>query len=183
MEKKMDDLKKAKLIYSGELILIAIVALIIGILELTNIIKVGHWFIVVFTWVTILLAPAMLIDNIYVLAKPERREKANVFDRCTLIPIYIYLIIIDFITLMNALMMPQAYHQITIGILILSVACIYILQGCYHWYHPLPALIKAIEEDQKAKAKPQEDIFEEKAELQEEMLEEQKQEEEEKKDL
>ena len=177
MEKKMDELTKAKLIYSGELVFIALVALVIGILELTYIIKICNGFRIGFTWVTILLSPAMLIDTIYVMVKPERRANISIFDRCCLIPIYIYLIIIDEISLINYNTMPQSYYQTVIGILIIYVAVIYLIQACYHWYHPHPTLVAAIEQDIKDEAKKKEELekeFEIKPSIDEEMEEDNK---------
>ena len=58
-KKKLDDLTKIKLIYSGELILIAIVALVIGILQLTYVLTVKDLFRRIFNWVTIFGSPSV----------------------------------------------------------------------------------------------------------------------------
>ena len=51
MKKKMDDLTKAKLIYSGEILLFAIIFLVLGILFLVKIIDVQDYK----KWLSILL--------------------------------------------------------------------------------------------------------------------------------
>ena len=50
MKKKMDIMTKAKLIYSGELALFAVVLLVLAILEFTQVIKING---TGFNWVTI----------------------------------------------------------------------------------------------------------------------------------
>ena len=74
-KKKLDDLTKIKLIYSGELIVIAIVALVIGILQLTQVLTVKELFRNIFNWVTIFGSPLLIITSIISLISPKRRKK------------------------------------------------------------------------------------------------------------
>ena len=53
MKKKLDFLTKAKLIYSGELLIFAIAFLIIAILEFTQVIKINETHHTFFNWLTL----------------------------------------------------------------------------------------------------------------------------------
>lgn len=74
-KKKLDDLTKIKLIYSGELIVIAIVALVIGILQLTTVLEVKELFRNIFNWVTIFGSSLLIITSIYSLVSPKKKTK------------------------------------------------------------------------------------------------------------
>ena len=104
MKKKMSEEKKAKLIYSGELIIIAIVFLTIAILELTYVIdrteKNHAWF----NWLTIFGGSWMIIDFIWALVSPKRRKRVCLLDKILILPLSIYLITFDIYCFINILL-------------------------------------------------------------------------------
>ena len=122
-KKKLDDLTKIKLIYSGELIVIAIVALVIGILQLTQVLTVKELFRNIFNWVTIFGSPLLIITSIISIISPKRRKKISIFDKITLFPLAVYIIVIDIICFANYGTLDQSFYQtyIPIAILCLSV--------------------------------------------------------------
>lgn len=146
-KKKMDDLTKVKLIYSGELIIIAIVALVIGILQLTNVLTVKELFRNIFNWVTIFGSPILIITSIYSLCSTKRRKKISIFDKITLFPLAIYILVIDIICFANYGTLDQSFYQTYIPTALLSLAVIYLVQGIYHWYRPLPSLLAELEQE------------------------------------
>ena len=147
VKKKLDDLTKIKLIYSGELIVIAIVALVISILQLTKVLMVKELFRNIFNWVTIFGAPLLIITSIISLVSPKRRKKTSIFDKVTLFPLAIYIIVIDIICFINYGTMEQSFYQTYIPIALLSIAIIYTAQGIYHWFYPLPSLLEELEQE------------------------------------
>ena len=146
-KKKLDDLTKVKLIYSGELIIIGIAALVIAILQLTWVLTVKELFRNIFNWVTIFGSPLLIITTIYSFISPKRRKKISYFDKITLLPIAIYIIVIDVICFANYGTLEQSFYQTYLPIAILSIAIIYIAQGIYHWFYPLQSLLDELEQD------------------------------------
>ena len=146
-KKKLDDLTKIKLIYSGELIVIAIVALVIGILQLTTVLEVKELFRNIFNWVTIFGSSLLIITSVYSLVSPKRRKKISIFDKITLFPLAIYILVIDIICFSNYGTLPQSFYQTYIPIALLILAVVYIAQGIYHWFYPLQSLLDELEQD------------------------------------
>ena len=146
-KKKLDDLTKVKLIYSGELIVIGIVALVIGILQLCNVLTVKELFRNIFNWVTIFGSPLLIITSIYSLISPKRRKKISLFDKFTLLPLAVYIIVIDIICFVNYGTMEQSFYQTYIPIAIISLSIIYLAQGVFHWFYPLPSLLEELEQE------------------------------------
>lgn len=146
-KKKLDDLTKIKLFYSGELIVIAIVALVIGILQLTTVLEVKELFRNIFNWVTIFGSSLLIITSIYSLVSPKRRQKISIFDKITLFPLGIYILIIDIICFSNYGTLPQSFYQTYIPIALIILAVVYIAQGIYHWFYPLQSLLDELEQD------------------------------------
>ena len=146
-KKKLDDLTKVKLIYSGELIVIAIVAIVIGTLQLTQVLTVKELFRNIFNWVTIFGSPLLIITSVYSIISPKRRKKISIFDKITLFPLAVYIIVIDIICFSNYGTLDQSFYQTYIPIAILSLAVIYMAQGIYHWFRPLPSLLAELEQE------------------------------------
>ena len=146
-KKKLDELTKIKLIYSGELIIIGIAALVIAILQLTWVLTVKELFRNIFNWVTIFGSPLLIITSIYSMVSAKRRKKVSYFDKATLLPIAIYIIVIDIICFTNYGTLEQDFYQRYIPIAILSIAVVYITQGIYHWFYPLQSLLDELEQE------------------------------------
>ena len=80
MANKLSEEKKVKLIYSGELIIIAIVFLVIGILRLVGVIQTSEKRLLIFNIITTLGGAWMIIDLVWALASERRRKKS--FNNC-----------------------------------------------------------------------------------------------------
>ena len=147
MKKKMDELTKVKLIYSGELIAISIVFLVVGILEITNVIGVNEVFRYIFMWATPFGALFVIVDFIWTLKSEKKRKKASLLDKCLVLPLAIYFIVIDTIMFINYGTLPLYTYQCFIGSALLTFSIIYCIEGIYHWYHPLPSLLEELEQE------------------------------------
>lgn len=144
MKKKLDDLTKAKLIYSIELAAFAVVFLIVGILKITNVIpnKTGL-LTTIFSIVTLGGGIWIIIDFIWALASKKRRKRICLIDKILVLPVALYMIGID----IYYLFIPGANIQlrsILIAIVFFYIAAIYVFQAIYHFYKPLPAILEEV---------------------------------------
>ena len=137
--------KKNKLIYSGELILFAIVFLVIGLLELLKVITLSERFQLIFKIITLVGASWIIADFIWTLCSKKRRENYGLLDKIMILPLAIYLYAYDIAGFVVA--RPYEYYQIGVPIAFFYLSCVYTFQGIYHYYNPLPLLMKAIQEE------------------------------------
>lgn len=159
---KMSVEKKNKLIYSGELILFSVVFLVIGILELVKVIPLSERFQLIYKILTLVGATWMVIDFIWSLLSQKHRKSSPLMDKIMMLPLAIYLYSYD----IAGFIYPRnyEYYQIGVPMSFFYIACVYLFQGVYHYYKPIPALIEAIEEEIKekeTKEEPQEKAPEE----------------------
>lgn len=151
MKQKMDDLKKVKLIYSGELLLFSLVFLVVGLLEILNVIGVNDVFRYIFMWATPFGAAFIIINLIWTIKSEKKRKKSSLLDVISVTPMAIYFIVIDTIMFINYNALEKIIYQYFIGSALLAFSVIYLIQGIYHWYHPLPSLLEELEQERIAK--------------------------------
>ena len=151
MKKKMDTLTKMKLIFSGELIIIAIAFLVIGLLEITRVIRINNTVITIFTWVTLFGGFWMIIDFLWVLLSNKRRMNNCLLDKALLLPLGLCLIFFDLMALIGNIDKDLHYdfYRFFISSALLYIALAYTIEGIYHWFHPLPTILREIEEAEK----------------------------------
>lgn len=151
--KKLTIEQKVKLFYSGELIVIAIVVIVIGILKLVGVIETKPVRLLIYNIITTLGAIWFIFDIIWALRSEKRRKKVSLLDKALTIPASLYLLFFDiycYIYKIQNLEPNDTFVKISVGIILLYIGVIYIFQGIYHYSHPIPSLIEAIEEAQKA---------------------------------
>ena len=137
--------KKNKLIYSGELILIAVVFIVLGILELLKVITLSDRFQLIFKIITLVGATWLVTDFIWTLLSKKRRANYSLMDKIMLLPLAIYLYAFDIAGFIVP--RPYEYYQVGVPVAFFYIACAYTFQGIYHYYHPIPILLQAIEEE------------------------------------
>lgn len=147
MKKKLDDLTKMKLFYSGELIIIAIALIVIGSLQLARVMMINDIFRQIFNWVTIFGAIFIIGSFFFSYFNEKRRKKMSLFDKFSLFPLAVYLIVIDIILFINYQNPDPNLVQTLIPIALLMCGIIYLSQGIYHWYYPLPTLLMELEQE------------------------------------
>ena len=144
-KKKLDDYTKTKLIYSGELIIIALILIVIGILQATGVMNVSETFLHIFKFLAIAGGCYFLYDIITTFTNKRKREKACLVDKFTTIIIPPYTITISILLFAgNEFVWQNPKYFITP--LIFYIAAIYIFQGIYHWFFPLKILFEDEEE-------------------------------------
>lgn len=144
--KKLDDLTKAKLIYSGELVLFAIVFLVLGLLTMFGVIEVTERRITILTWLTLVGGTLAIGNSIWFFASEKKRKKGSMLDTVLLLPVPLCMIPIDIIHLVNQAI-PNDMYKYIIGSTFLYIVVIYVIEAIYHWYKPLPLLLEAAEEE------------------------------------
>ena len=153
--------KKTKLIYSGELMLFAILFLVLATLEILNVIGKRPIMLNIFNFVTAAGGTWMIVDFFWVLFSKKRRAKNSLLDKAMLIPLGIYLITFDIICFvqMKALWQDDSFNRfrrLMMGIAFYYIGGIYLFQSIYHYFVPVPSLVQAIEEAYKAEQEEQE---------------------------
>lgn len=140
--------KRIKLIYSGELLLFAVVFIVLGILQLLAVIKQSERFQLIFKIVTLVGATWLVTDFVWVMLSAKRKAKNSIMDKAMMLPLAIYLYFFD---VLGFVLKPgYGYYQVGVPAAFFYISCAYIFQGIYHYYHPVPSVIEMIEEIRKA---------------------------------
>ena len=153
--------KKTKLIYTLELAFFSVVFFVLATLEVLNIIGRKSVMLDIFNFVTAAGGTWMIVDFFWVLFSKKRRKKNSLIDKALLVPLGIYLITFDIICFAK---MPIAqdddamnnFRRLMMGIALYYAGVIYVFQSIYHFFHPVPMLIQAIEDAYKAEQEEQE---------------------------
>ena len=146
--KKIDPHKKMKLIYSGELLLFAIIFLVVAILKLTGVMVYKEPRRIIFNWITIFGALWGVIDFVWAIASKKRRARICLLDKILILPLVIFIETFDFISLI-AKPENNNFYVISISCAFLYIAAIYLFQAIYHYFKPIPGLFDEEEEEQK----------------------------------
>lgn len=163
-KKKLDELTKCKLFYSGELIIIAIIAIVLGALFLASIIKVADWKKWLFTLLTLVGGLWAIYEFVWTLKSEKKRKRSCLLDKILLLPNGVFLIGLDIYALVR-LAQDKAwtgdrgfnYFAAVIGGALIYLGAVYIFEGIYHWFKIHPLVYEMMEED-KEKEEPKEDI-------------------------
>lgn len=147
MKKKMDDITKIKLIYSGELLVFSIVFITIAILKFTNVIPFNQTRATIFNWITIFGGTWLIVDLVWALVDKKRQKRIALIDKFIHAPVGIYLIVFDLYCLITQPTDSNIY-QYGIPIALSYLGLSYLFESLYHYKKPIPGLI---EEELKAK--------------------------------
>lgn len=145
MKKKMDDLTKAKLIYSGELMIFAIAFLVIAILKFTLVIPYNELRHTILNWITVFGSTWVVIDFLWALLSKKRRPRISLVDKILHLPAGIYIFAFDLYCLIAKPTDPIVF-QCGFPIVLSYLALCYGFESVYHFYHPIPGLMDAVVE-------------------------------------
>lgn len=146
MKKKMNPLTKVKLIYSGELMLFAIVFLVLAILKFTQAMKTNANRLKVFNWITLFGGAWMIADFFWALFDKKRQKRIAMIDKFLTLPAGLYLIVYDLYCLIKQ--PPLTGRACTYGVPVIFTYffLVYAFQAIYHFKHPVPGLLNAVVE-------------------------------------
>ena len=151
MEKQpMDPLKKVKLMLLIEYLLFALIFATLGILFLTDVIKVAEWKRYVFTYVTLVGGLWIVFDFFWCVFSPAHRAKNSMVDKWILMPVGFCLLAFDIYAITQGCAETLPYRWF-IGGDLCYLAAAYAFQSVYHWYRPIPAVIEAALADEEKK--------------------------------
>lgn len=149
-KEKMSVEKKTKLFYSGELVFFAILFFVIATLEILGIIGKREIMMTIFNWITIFGGTWMIVDFLWVLLSKKRRKKNSLLDKAMFVPAGIYLITFDILCFLQLSFVTMEFRRLMMGILFYYFGTVYLFQGIFHYFYPVPAIVSAIEETYKA---------------------------------
>lgn len=147
MKKKLDALTKAKLIYSGELIIIALIFLVIAILKMTQVIPTNPTRHLVINWITVFGGTWVVVDFFWGLLSKKRRPKISLLDKALHLPAGLYLITFDLYCIISQTK-DETILRFGFPIVIMYLCLCYIFEGIYHFYHPIPGILAAVVEEE-----------------------------------
>ena len=156
MKKKMDLLTKAKLIYSGELLLFAIAFFVIALLEFIQVIKISDRHHRIFNWLTIFGGTWLIADFLWALLDKKRRKRVALIDKIIHLPVGIYLISFDLFCLISK-PTNRLVYQYGIPIALSYLFACYTFEAIYHFFYPVPGLID-VKEDKDSAIEGQADV-------------------------
>ena len=164
MKKKMDFATKAKLIYSGELLIFAVVFLVLAILKFTGVIKFSATRALIFNWITLFGGTWLITDLIWAIVDKKRQKRIAIIDKIIHAPIGIYLVSFDLYCLI-AKPENEMVYQFGIPIALSYLCLCYIFEAFYHYKYPIPGLLddeddhkkETIVEDSSEKENPSEE--------------------------
>lgn len=153
-KKKMNDLTKCKLIYSGELLFFALLAITLGVLFVIAIIKVSDWKKWLFTIITLGGGIWAITDFVWTLKSEKKRKKNCLLDKIILLPNAAALIGLDIYALVNLIKDNSwtgnngvPFFQYVIGGALIYVGVVFLFEAIYHWFVIHPLVIEAAEEE------------------------------------
>ena len=147
MKKKMDYETKAKLIYSGELLVFALVFIVLGILKFVDVLKYNEVRGTIFNWVTLFGGSWLIADLIWALVDKKRRQRIALIDKIIHAPAGIYLISFDLYCLISQTKDPNIY-RFGVAIIFTYLGLCYTFEAFYHYKHPIPGLLEIKEEEE-----------------------------------
>ena len=144
----MDPVKKYKIIYSVELIVIAIVAIVLGVFFWIEKLGRSDHFPIVYVVLTMTGSTWILVDFIWAMASKKRQARISLIDKIITLPLGLGLLTFDIYSLVNGLN-KDTFLSKYVAVFFLYIAIIYIFEGIYHYFKPVPGLIDIEEIDQK----------------------------------
>jgi len=150
-KKKLDELTQAKLIYTIELGVFALLFLTIGLLFYFSVFPITELRITIFTYVTLIGGFVGIGDFVWFLASKKRRKKNSFLDKILLLPVPFALIPFDILTLAWG-SFPNRYYAVALSSVFGYIAIMYTVELIYHWFRPIPLLLEAGKDLQAAEA-------------------------------
>ena len=144
-KKKLDEVTKIKLIYSGELLFFSIVFVVLATLQVVDVITLGEKFLNVFKFVTLLGFAYFTYDIITTFTNKKKRAKACLPDKFSTILVPPYILTVD-ILIFTKNDLVWSNPKYFIAPLFFYIAAAYLFQSIYHWFYPLKELF---EDDEK----------------------------------
>ena len=144
--------KKYKLIFFLEYLLIGAVLLTVGLLKMLDVIKYDASRLLVYNIITLVGVAYIFFDFFFNVLSKTRRAKMSIVDKVIPMVLAIYLLVFDILTL-SKINQDVTFIQFSIGGILLYAGSFAIFAGIYHWFKPSHQIAEAIEEAYQEKLK------------------------------
>lgn len=151
MKQKMDIETKAKLIYSIELGVFALIFITIAILKATGVIPTNATRVLIFNWVTLFGGTWLIVDFMWAFLSQKRQKRVSLLDKVLHLPAGFYLIAFDIYCLVGKPDDPNVYRY-GIPIVLGYLGLCYTFEALFHFWHPIPGLLDSLKEAEKEEA-------------------------------
>ena len=151
MKQKMDIETKAKLIYSIELGIFALIFITIAILKATGVIPTNATRVLIFNWVTLFGGTWLIVDFMWAFLSQKRQKRVSLLDKVLHLPAGFYLIAFDIYCLVGKPDDPNVYRY-GIPIVLGYLGLCYTFEALFHFWHPIPGLLDSLKEAEKEEA-------------------------------
>ena len=80
------------------------------------------------------------------MASKKRQAKNSKVDKALLLPSGLFLIVFDLICIIKQVdkNLEYDFYRFSIGSVLCYLAVVYIFEGFYHWWHPIPGFVEDI---------------------------------------
>lgn len=146
--KDMNDLEKAKFIYSAELIGFGVLFIVLGLLKMFAVI--GHND-KVFTWITIFGSGWVIFDFVWFLVSKKHRKSSCLLDKLLTLPLSLYIISLDITSFVRNFELSEPHYRYAIASAFCYASAVFIFEGIYHWFHPLQMIIEEVNKERQEK--------------------------------
>ena len=148
----MDFETKAKVIYSVELGVFAVIFFVIASLKIFNVLPFNSLRATIFNWITIFGGTWLVIDLLWALFDKKRQKRIALIDKIIHVPAGLYLIAFDLFCLISKPEDTRVY-QYGIPIVLFYLGLCYTFEAIYHFKYPVPAIYEAVEQEKAEQAK------------------------------
>ena len=164
MKQKMDTMTKAKLIYSVELGVFAVIFLVLAILKFVGVIGTNATRLTVFNWITLFGGSWLVVDFLWTMFDKKRQKRVAIIDKCIHLPAGLYLIVFDLYCLISKPAIDSPICRYATPIVLTYLGLCYAFEAIYHFKYPVPGLLDAVEEKPSTTEEQQEDSSKEESE-------------------
>ena len=155
MKQKMDIQTKAKLIYSIELGVFAVVFIVLAILKFVGVIGTNATRLTVFNWITLFGGSWIVADFLWALLDKKRQKRVAIIDKCLHLPAGLYLITFDLYCLITKPAIDSPICRFGTPIVLAYLGLCYAFEAIYHFKYPVPGLLDGIEKQEEAASNEQ----------------------------
>ena len=142
----MDMMTKAKLIYSVELGIFAVVFLVLAILKFIGIIGTNATRLTVFNWITLFGGSWIVADFFWAMFDKKRQKRIALIDKCIHLPAGLYLISFDLYCLIAKPEITSPICRYGVPIVLSYLCLCYTFEAIYHFKYPVPGILDAVEQ-------------------------------------
>ena len=142
-------LKKTKLIFLVEFLVIAVVLYVVGFLRMFDVITFSANRLLAYNIITLIGFAYIYFDFFYSLLKKSKRAKTCFLDKALSMIVATYLVVFDILVLAK-INTDMTFIKYSISAVLLYAASISLFMGIYHHFKPTQQVLDVVEEQYQA---------------------------------